>query len=253
MNTKRRVGLLGWIRRILSLCVLGMVGAGGWWFYQYQQESEVLRKIVTRLTAEERVADVWVDDYVPGENGRSKKIRLKVLEYASDGRPLTPVYCDFSLNDVIHFEALVIRLNDDLIMQGKGKSVYLFRRAFALDDQGNTYESCDLNPPMKVPGGYRIGLSERKLSTIENEYWRSFWEFALDEKRRDDAGIKIAQIEAPATRFLPDNIYRLILERDGGMYIKASKVPEILKGEYVKIHKTSPSEENEKSVKTPKN
>ncbi len=243
MTGRRRVGILGWVRRILSLILLGIVGAGGWWFFQYQRETEVLRQIITRLTAEERIADVWVDDYVVGNEGKPKKIRLKVLEYSSDGKPLAPVYCDFSLNDVIHFEALVIRLNDDLITEGKGKSVYLFRRAFALDEKGNTYESCDLNSPMEVPGGYRLGLTERKLSKIEKDYWRSFWSFALDEKRRRDAGIKTAQIEAPATRFIPDKIYRLILEHDGGMRIQVSKVPEILKGEHVKMHTPGPSGE----------
>jgi hypothetical protein len=49
--------------------------------------------------------------------------------------------------------------------------------------------------------------------------------------------VKNAQIEAPATRFVPDKIYRLVLEHDGGLYIQASPVPEILKGEHVRMHK----------------
>lgn len=232
---KRPLGLIGWLKRIVLLLLLGAAAAVGYWFYQSQREVEVLKKIVSRLTAEQRVAEVWVEEHQPGTADSPGKIRLKVLEYDSQGKALGPVYCTFSLNDVIHFEALVIRLNDELIMEGQGKSIYLFRRAFALDDKGDRYESCEINRPMEIPGGYSLGSSERRVTEIERERWKMFWTYALDEERRKDAGVKNAQIEAPATRFVPDKIYRLILEHDGGLYIQARSVPEILKGEHIKI------------------
>jgi hypothetical protein len=219
---KKRVGFFGWIRRIVLLLALGAIAAWGWWFYQGRQEVEVLKQIVSRLTAED------------GE-GRVEKIRLKIVEIVSGNEPLEPIYCDFSVNDVVHFEALVIRLNDELIMEGKGKSVHLFRRAFALDDGGNTYESCDINRPREVPGGYRLDATDPKAREIERLYWSKFWEFALDEKKRKSAGVKTAQIEAPATRFVKDKYYRIYLEHDGGLRIEAKPVPEVLKGERPKI------------------
>jgi hypothetical protein len=240
---KGRVGFFGWLRRLMLLIVLGAASVGGWWFYQNHREVEVLKEMVQRLTAEERVAEVWVEDFRRDEEGNPTRIRLKILEFGQEKKPLKPVYCDFSVNDVIHFEALVIRLNDELILDGEGKSIYLFRRAFALDDKGNTYESCDINRPMEVPGGYSLQAGERRVNEIESKYWKSFWVYALDEQRRKDAGVKNAQIEAPATRFVPDKIYRMILEHDGGLRIQASPVPEILKGEHVKIHNKKPSTE----------
>jgi hypothetical protein len=232
---KKRVGIFGWIRRLILLALFGAAGAGGWWIWQDYQETEILRKIVSRLTAEEKVAEVWVEEYLTAQGGDLEKIRLKILEYDSLGKPLKPIFCDFSVNDIIHFEALVVRLNDELVMDGEGKSIYLFRRAYALNDKGNTYEACTINKPMEVPQGYKIPGSDSRASQIERKTWALFWKYALDEKSREAAGVKNAQIESPATRFIPDKIYRLILEHDGGLRIQASDVPQILKGEHAKL------------------
>jgi hypothetical protein len=232
---KKRVGFFGWVRRIAMLLALGAIAAGGWWFYQGRQEVEVLKQIVSRLTAEERVAEVAVQEIVEGAEGKMEKIRLKIVEIVSGNQPQKPIYCEFSVNDVVHFEALVIRLNDELIMEGKGKSIHIFRRAFALDDDGNTYESCVINKPKEIPGGYKLDGTDPKALEVERLYWNKFWEYALDEKKRKSAGVKTAQIEAPATRFVRDKYYRIYLEHDGGLRIEAKPVPEVLKGDSKRI------------------
>jgi len=214
---KKRVGFFGWVRRIAMLLALAAIAAGGWWFYQGRQEVEVLKQIVSRLTAETKVARIDVVDVQEDPEGRMSKLRLKITEFASGDRELEPVFCDFSVNDIVHFEALVIRLNDDLIMEGKGKSIHLFRRAFALKDDGDTYESCDINSPQEVPGGYSLASSDPKVQEIERKYWRKFWDYALEEKKRERAGVKGAQLEAPGMRFVAGMKYIIYLESDGGL------------------------------------
>jgi hypothetical protein len=232
-SPKKKTGFFGWIKRILVLAILAAAAFGGWSLYEWYREREVLRQIVARLTAEEKVAEVWVEDYRKAPDGRMEKLRLKVMEYGRDGKPLPPVFCEFTTNDVVHFEALVIRLDDAIVMDGRGKSVHLFRRAFALDDSGNTYQSCDITRPMAVPGGYRLEGAGPREREIEERYWKKFWELALDEGARRSAGVKNAQIEAPATRFVPGRLYRLSLEADGGLTIQPGTVPQILQGEKV--------------------
>jgi hypothetical protein len=56
----------------------------------------------------------------------------------------------------------------------------------------------------------------------------------LDPTLREQAGVKNAQVEAPATRFVEDMIYRIVLEHSGGLRIEATPIPEILKGERVR-------------------
>jgi hypothetical protein len=225
----RRVGFFGWLKRILALLLLTVLGAAGFWVWERHRETEILKQIVARLTADSRVAEVVVEDHQKDAEGRLASLTLKILEFDVHGKPLTPRRCTFTKNDVIHFEALVIRLDDRLVMEGEGKSVHLFRRAFALSPTDRTYEACDINLPQEVPGGYAIQGAGGELAAGEQRFWRAFWELALDEERRAQAGVKNAQIEAPATRFVPDMVYRLRLEADGGLFLDATPVPAILR------------------------
>jgi hypothetical protein len=49
--------------------------------------------------------------------------------------------------------------------------------------------------------------------------------------KRNQAGIKNAQIEAPGSLFIPGTIYKIYIEHDGGLRIDAAPIPAILKGE----------------------
>lgn len=234
---RRGVGFFGWFKRLITLLVLAAVGYGGWWYYNFQHEKEILNQIIGRLTAERRVAEVYVEKISAAESGEGERdrLRLKILEYDVDGKPLPPVFCTFSLNDVIHFEALVIRLSDEVVKGGEGKSIHLFRRAFALEDGGTQYESCELTRPESVPDGYRLPTGDKHASEVERRYWRAFWRYAMDEDARTAAQVRNAQIEAPATRFVPDKIYHIKLEARGGLTIEAGPVPDVLKKPKPKI------------------
>ena len=232
---RRGVGFFGWFKRLIMLLVLAALGYGGWWYYQSEREKEILNEIIGRLTADRRVAEVYVEQISAGESGERDRLKLKILEYDVDGKPMQPVYCTFSLNDVIHFEALVIRLSDELVKGGDGKSIHLFKRAFALEENGTQYESCQLAKPEEVPGGYRLPNADKRAGEVERRYWQAFWRYALDDKARDAAQVRNAQIEAPATKFQPEKIYHIRLESRGGLTIEAGPIPEVLKKPKPKI------------------
>jgi hypothetical protein len=125
----------------------------------------------------------------------------------------------------------VIRFNDKLVEAGdrlRGKSAALFMKAFVLD--GKNTQVFDITKTNEIPRGYRVSI---KANEFEMKLWQEFWNYALDPKQRERAGIKNAQIEAPGSMFLPGTIYTLKIEHGGGLRIDASPVPEILKGERI--------------------
>jgi hypothetical protein len=126
---------------------------------------------------------------------------------------------------------LVARFNDALVASGnslKGKSVYLFWKAFVLD--GSNTQEYVITPVHEIPAGYKVeGLS----SAFEKEIWKDFWDYALNSKKASTRGIKSAQIEAPGTKFIPGVVYTLKIEHDGGIRIDTSEIPTILKGESI--------------------
>lgn len=210
---------------LIIATVLAGAGVSRW-----IQKERFLRKVIERLQAETRRADVLVTKSEFDEVHKKIKTTIKFLEYDTQGKPLEPKFFTFEGN-IIQFQALVIRFNDKLVESGdrlRGKSAALFMKAFVLD--GVKTQECDITKVREVPGGYRVSGKE---NAFEARLWREFWNYALDPKKREHAGIKNAQIEAPGSMFLPGTIYTLKIEHDGGLRIDASPVPEILKGEKI--------------------
>ena len=209
---------------------LFLIGQGIYWVAKRIEENQILRKVIERLSADSRIAEVLVTQSRYDEKTQQIETTIKFLEYDAAGKPLLPRYLTFRGN-IIQFQALVIRFQDRLVRAGdkiRGKSAYLFLRAFVLEGQ-NT-QVFDLTPMNEIPQGYKApGVK----SEFEKKLWEEFWKYALDPQARERRGIKNAQIEAPGSMFLPGTIYTIRIEHSGGIRIDTEPVPEILKGEKV--------------------
>lgn len=191
-------------------------------------ENRQLQKVIERLTAESRAAEVLVTDVKTNSMTGQTLTTIKFLEYDTKQKPLTPKYFTFSGN-IIQFQSLVIRFDDFYIKGGhplKGKSAYIFMMAFTLNDKKP--EIFEINKMNEVPSGYRI---EGVSSDFQKKLWARFWEYALEPKEAKRMGIKNAQIEAPGTKFIKGILYTLKIEHDGGLRIDAQPLPKILNGE----------------------
>ena len=215
---------------VLICIVLFFAAKGVLWLAKRFEENRILKQVIKRLSADSRIAEVLVTQSAFNEETGKIETTIKFLEYDAKGQPLEPRYFTFQGN-IIQFQALVIRFEDKLVQTGdklKGKSAYIFLRAFMLEDK-NT-QMFNISEINQIPAGY-------KIPDVENEFerglWAEFWAYALDPKMREKSMIKNAQIEAPGSMFLPGTIYTLKIEHDGGIRIDTEPIPEILKGEAV--------------------
>ena len=196
------------------------------------RENQVLKRIIERLAADSRVAEVIVTEVKPDPKTKKTHTTIKFLEYNAKLKPLKPKYFTFSEN-VIQFQAMVIRFDDFYVKKGhslKGKSAYLFLKAFVLTDNGA--ETFDITKINEIPSGYEV---EGAKNNFERKLWRGFWEYALNPVQAAQSGVKNAQIEAPGTRFVPGLIYTVKIEHDGGLRIDSAPLSPILKNEKVKF------------------
>ncbi len=219
--------------RLMAVIIAAAVILAVFWVTRWMEEVNILRKVVDRLSADSRVAEVLVTKSELDESTGKIKTTIKFLEQDVKGRPLEPKYFTFQGN-IIQFQALVIRFEDRLVKAGdklRGKSVYLFLKAFVLG--GAQTQEFEITKTEEIPAGYQILKASSKF---EAELWREFWKYALDPQKRDRAGIKNAQLEAPGTMFLPGTIYTLRIEHDGGLRIDSKPIPEILKGEQIALN-----------------
>ncbi len=218
-------------KKILFLCLFILIGFVIYQFVlRYLYENVLLKKIVARLEAESRIAEVLVTKVTHDESTKTTSTTIKFLEYDSQGKPLFPKYFTFAGN-VIQFQSLVIRFENYYIRMGdpiKGKSAYLFWKVFRLDkEKTEEYEIARVN---SIPDGYKL---EKVNDPFEEWVWKKFWSYALNPEKAKEAGIKNAQIEAPGTMFVPGMLYTIKIEHDGGLRIDSAPLPSVLRGEQI--------------------
>ena len=224
-------------KSIKPLIFLLLVAAMAYFGYQayakFVYEKRILKQMIARLQNDSRIAEVLVTEASYNPITQTHDTTIKFLEFDSLGQPMAPRYFTFQ-NNIIQFQSLVARFADKFVTEGdalRGKSVYLFWKAFVLDG-ANTKEYV-ITPVNQVPQGYKIdGLR----SAFEENIWKEFWDYALNSKKAVKKGIKNAQIEAPGTKFVPGILYTLKIEHDGGIRIDAIEIPPILKGEKVLLY-----------------
>lgn len=222
------------MKKVLYIIVVCLSLVGAYYLYKlgtaYMNRVKVLNRIVERLEADTRIAEVLVSGVKYDESTGKNLTTIKFLEYDTQGEPMEPRYFTFPGN-IIQFQSLVVRFEDMHIRKAdrlKDKSAYLFWKVFMLD--GEDTVEYTLTDTMEVPGGYSI---EDLPDPHEAKIWEKFWEYALDPEKADSVGIKNAQIEAPGTMFVPGTLYELRIEHDGGMRIDAKPLPEIVRGEKI--------------------
>lgn len=188
-----------------------------------QQEKRELQRVVQRLTAEDRVAEVHVIDQIrAGQivNGRpaaSDMTTIEFIELDREGHPL-PAKRFVVHDDTVYFDALVIKFDQQAVAEAddlRGKSIALFRRIFA-----ETQEPIDgfpIDPKGDVPNVYRI---EPDPTPFEQQLWAQFWDYATNPELAAQAHVRVAQGEAVYVPMKRGEVWTLTLQNNGGLNIK---------------------------------
>ncbi len=228
---KKKNTVVPLIQFIIGVVLLGSLGVYGHRMYtRHVREKEILKQMLVRFQADSRIAEVIVTDVSLNPVTGQQMTTIKFLEYGSDGTALEPKYFTFAGN-IIQFQSLVVRFEDKFIASGdqfRGKSLYLFWKAFVLD--GPRTQEYVITPVNEVPQGYKI---DGGPNDFEGAIWQEFWDYALLSDKAIKKGIKNAQIEAPGMKFVPGVLYTLKIEHDGGIRIDVTAIPQVLKGEKI--------------------
>ncbi len=227
--------MLKGIGRIISLCVLIGIGSVGLYIYRdyfaaqhtidkLTEEKKVLETVVQRLSSENRVAEVIVDDQRI-VNGVTQTTLL-FTEYAKDGRELPPKVLTVK-GKYVHVDALVVKFDRDFVKENdplRGHSIALFVGAFG--DKETPENGPKIDEPGQIPEIYQG--SDPRVSQYEQDLWKDFWKLADDEAYRKSKGVRVAQGESPWGTYEFGKLYTLSIDSDGGLNIVSTP----LKGVY---------------------
>ena len=222
--------------KIFSLTLLLIVASAGVAYYHHvttasrtieklQDEKRQLEQVVTRLSAEDRVADILVSNQEVDDNG-VQRTTLLFVEYDKKGNPLPAR--SFSIEgDTAHIDALVIKFERGYVAENdalRGKSIALFTKIYG--DRQSPANAAMIDSPGKIPEVYRS--AEPRVSEFELSLWGDFWRLYEDESYRASKGVRALGGHGLWGPFKPERLYTITLESDGGLNMTS----EPLKGIY---------------------
>ncbi|VGO21834.1 hypothetical protein [Pontiella sulfatireligans] len=210
--------ILKFITTALTLTVLAFVG--GTIFYGTRSvhdllaSNEKLKKAITTLRHEDQIGFAKV--LKQEERDGRLYTTIKFVETAR-GDMLTKVLeKEYEIEgDVIHFDALVVTFSDQAVMDGKARSLYLWRRVYG--EHMSPAEGFDIETPGTNPERYAGLLRDLKLPE-QQMFWEAIWELSNDPEALRDHGIKAVYGNAVYKRLRPGLIYVFKIGAGGQVY-----------------------------------
>lgn len=173
----------------IGIVLIGMgIFRGGTALNKLLTENKQLKKAISHLTDEGKIGYAKVLSQQTDAEGKVLITKLKFVETSRDNELETVLERVYEIEgDVIHFDALIVKFGNKLVMDGKKKSLYLWRRVYGekqAPEDGFLIES-----PGKEPERYADLLEE--LPTKKRKlFWTSIWDLANDPQRLKEYGIQ---------------------------------------------------------------
>ena len=210
--------LFKFITTILMLTVLAFVGGSIFYgtktLHDLLANNEKLKAAITSLTHEDQIGFAKV--LKQEERDGKLYTTLRFVETARDDIMRIVVEKEYEIEgDVIHFDALIVTFSDEAVMDGKARSLYLWRRIYG--EQMNPADGYYIQTPEAFPERYSGLLSDLKVSD-QQMFWEAIWGLANDPEALRDYGIQAIYGNAVYKRLRPGLIYVFKIGADGHVY-----------------------------------
>ena len=177
-------------------------------------ENRQLKECITNLTAEEQIGYAKVISQYQ-QDGKLYT-NLKFVETArGDKLKLILEKETIIEGDVIHFDALIVKFSDKIVMDGKEKSLYLWRRIYGENTPPSQGFVIEL--PGKIPQRYADLLSELP-DTHQQMFWENIWQLANDPEKLNEYGITAVYGNVIYSKLKPGLIYVFKISPAGQLY-----------------------------------
>ncbi len=215
--------------KLVTLALLLVLGVWGVTIYtsvetfqQFLTENRQLKEAIARLTHEDQIGYAKVIDreIVNGV----PRTTLVFFQTDRDNPNQRVLEGEFTVEgDVVHFDSLIVKFDDRMVLDGKQRSMYLWRRIYGeqmAPSSGFPIESMD-----EAPARYRSLLPQPDLwdqlrfrPNHNERFWEAIWDLANDTESLQQYGIRAVYGNAVYTRMEPGKVYVFKLNDAGQIY-----------------------------------
>jgi hypothetical protein len=208
-----------------GLIVLGYAGRnmfyGALTVHKLLNENKQLKQAITNLTVEEQIGYAKVIS----QETRDGKLftTIKFVETARNDKLRKVFEKQYTLEgDIIHFDALIVKFGEKMVIDGKAKAMYLWRRIYGeklAPENGLPIEEMGKEPQRYSDLLKLLPANQREL------FWTSIWELANNPDKLKQYDIMAIYGNIVYSRLKKGNIYIFKISPAGQFYPEV--VPEM--------------------------
>ncbi len=223
--------LLTTIRQVITLAVLGLAVAGGVMIWrhltanatveQLLAENASLKEAIANLTEETQIGYAKV----LGQETRDGQLFTRILFVETDPQEMTRRVLEkqFEIEgDVAHFDALIVKFTAPLVMDGRQRAIYLWRRVYGekmTPEEGFILQTPQGEPLRYAALGKTLSLDERQ------QFWDAIWGLSNNLNRLQNQGIQALFGNVVYKQLRPGLIYIFKINNSGSIY--PEMIPEL--------------------------
>ena len=220
MPNARKLAVRG-VLLLLAIAVLAVAAVLGkaFWLssrtiFDLLTENKKLKQAISSLTAESQIGYAKVLSQ-KSENGEMVT-RLLFVETARDDPARRILEREYRIEgDVVYFDALIVKFSDQYVMDGKARSLYLWRRVYGESrppERGFPIEEEGAEPERYKDLFRQLRLRDREM------FWSEVWKLSNDPDRLRSAGIQAIYGLAVYKKLRPGLIYVFKISNTGQLY-----------------------------------
>ncbi|OHB49850.1 MAG: hypothetical protein A2Y10_09500 [Planctomycetes bacterium GWF2_41_51] len=186
-------------------------------------ENKTLKKSLSNLTDENKIGYAKVIAQTRDSKGYVLTTTLKFVETARDNELKKVLEREYTIEgDIVHFDALIVKFSDQMVMDGRKRSMYLWRRIYG--EKMSPHAGFPIEQFGEEPGRYSDLL--RELPIKERQvFWSGIWDLANDPEKLSEYGISAIYGSVTYTQLRPKLIYVFRITSTGLLYPEV--IPEI--------------------------
>ncbi len=184
-------------------------------------ENKELKQAITNLSREDQIGYAKVIAQETRDGQLFTTIRF--VETARDDKLQKILEKEYTVaGDIIHFDALIVKFGNKMVLDGKMRALYLWRRVYG--EQMTPQEGFAIEDPCTEPQRYRNLL---KLLPAEQRqmFWSNIWDLANDPEKLAKYDIEAIYGNAVYSKLREGLIYVFKINSTGQVYPEV--VPDI--------------------------
>lgn len=219
----------GFIFRFLLLILIVVIGLWGYSVYkasetfqEFLSENKELKEAITRLTEENQIGYAKV---IKQEQVNGKPVTTLVFYQTKRDDPDSRIFeGEYTIEgDVAHFDALVVKFNDQMVLDQGQRSIFLWRRIYG--EYMTPQQGFMLEQDGTEPARYSAMMGEQTLwdkvllkKDYAKDFWSAVWDLANDTDSLKEHGITAVYGNAVYTKLEVGKIYQFKINDAGQIY-----------------------------------